>query len=253
MAQLNLTKRGQQGSLHRRTINVGKIQLINELADQRRQDPQTSLTRKYKQVGDFHNGVHDHCGFVSPWTKSANNVNSPIMIIAQDWSSEEALARPPKNTNLGHDPALPTNRNLAMLLQEYFGMQFSDVYATNIFVFVKSGSISSRIPKSDLVYSAKTYTLAEIEIVKPQAIICLGKATFDTLCKATGNKVPPFKESSKHPVHHNGSLIFGVPHTGGFGTKNAGGLDAVRKIWKTLSKTTGANSKKQDTQSLHAL
>lgn len=213
-----------------------KQEKMHLLAEQRRLDTQIGMSKVYKQVGDFHGGIYDDWKLVSPWSKSANNLDSKIMVIAQDWTSEEATKRPPKHFELGHDPDLPTNKNLKMLLSENFNTSFSDVYATNLFVFVKPGNLSARIPAGDLIYSAKKYTIEEIKIVRPEVIICLGSATYYALCKAINIKPPNFKISSEQPVEYEGSLIFGVPHTGGLGTMNAGGITNVRNIWKKMVK-----------------
>lgn len=218
------------------TSQQDKTSLLRQLAMKRQSDDQSCLTRIYKQVGDIHGGVYDSWGLVSPWSKSACNVNSSVMIVAQDWTSEDSAKKQPSNFELGYSPELPTNRNLQAFLKDYFRMSFGDVYATNLFVFVKPGSLSARIPSKDLLYSARTYTLAEIQIVNPRIVICLGSATFTALCKAIGVKPPNFKESVDNPVSYGETLVFGVPHTGGFGTKNAGGLENVRKIWARLSR-----------------
>ena len=216
-------------------LTEAKIQKLKMLAERRRNDPQIGLSRLYKQVGDFHGGIYDTWGHVSPWSKSACNVESPVMIVAQDWTSEESAKRTPTNFELGYSPELPTNKNLQNFLNDYLDLKFSDIYATNLFVFVKPGGLSARIPFKDLMYSAKTYTLQEIEIVRPQAVICLGSSTFRSLCKAIGVKSPDFKNSVDNPIGYKGSRIFGVPHTGGLGTMNAGGLMKVKEIWARLA------------------
>lgn len=219
-------------------LHCKKTLLLKELAKKRRTDDQGSLTKIYKQVGDFHGGVYDTWGHVSPWSKSACNVNASVMVVAQDWTSENAASKASTAFELGYSPELPTNKNLQALLRDYFGMSFRDVYATNLFVFVKPGDLSARIPSKDLLYSAKTYTLAEVKIVNPRIVICLGSATFNALCKAIGVRPPDFKTSVDNPVRYGDTLVFGVPHTGGLGTKNAGGLENVRKIWARLASQT---------------
>jgi restriction system protein len=212
-----------------------KNQRLKALAECRRNDAQTGLSKVYKQVGDFHAGIYDTWGHVSPWSKSACNVDSSVMVVAQDWTSEESAKKTPSNFELGYSPELPTNKNLHCFLRDFFSLDFSDIYATNLFVFVKPGNLSARIPSKDLLYSAKTYTLQEIEIVKPRMVICLGAAAYNSLCKAIGVKNPNFKTSVLNPVDFKGTFIYGVPHTGGLGTKNAGGLSNVRDIWSRLA------------------
>lgn len=217
-----------------KTPQLDKNLLLQQLVRKRQLDDQSCLSRIYKKVGDIHGGIYDSWGHVSPWSKSACNVDASVMIVAQDWTSEDAARQQPKNFELGYTPELPTNRNLQAFLKDYFNMSFADVYATNLFVFIKPGNLSTRIPSKDLLYSARTYTLMEIQIVKPRIVICLGSATFKSICKAIGVKPPDFKNSLDNPVKYGEILVFGVPHTGGLGTKNAGGLENVRKTWAKL-------------------
>ena len=212
-----------------------KLEMINKLAEKRRNDNQENLTKKYKQVGDYHKGVYEIWGNVSPWTKSAFNLNSEVMVVAQDWTSEEVIIKPPKNLDLSYDPDLPTNKNLQFLLGKYLNLSFSDIYATNLFVFVKPGNLSSRIPLSDLIYSATNYTIPEINIINPKLVICLGSSTYKALSRAQGINNVDFKNSIDNPIILNGKCIVGVPHTGGLGTRNAGGMENVKKIWQKLS------------------
>lgn len=212
-----------------------KIEQLHQLAEIRRTDNQQGLSKKYRQIGDFHEGKCDEWKCISPWNKAAGNFDSEIMVIGQDWISEEAAETAHKSFELGCDPDNQTNKNLQILLLEHFGLKFSDVYGTNLFVFVKSGTLSSRIPTKDLLYSARKYTLAEIDIVQPKVVLCLGKATYTALCRAIGLKANDFKTSSENPVVYRDMLIYGIPHTGVLGTNNAGGIAKVHEIWKRLT------------------
>ena len=217
---------------------MNKTQRLHELAEARRTDNQLSLTKKYRQIGDFHGGICDEWKCVSPWNKAAGNYDSSIMIVGQDWISEGAVDTAYRSFEIGCDPNNRTNQNLQSLLLENFGLKFADVYATNLFVFVKPGSLSAHIPTKDLYYSAKTYTLAEIGIVKPKIVICLGKATYSALCKAIEAEAHDFKASSEAPVIYGDVRIYGVPHTGVLGTNNAGGIAKVKEIWAKLARHT---------------
>jgi restriction system protein len=217
-------------------MNKEKLSKLRNLALKRKSDDQSNLSRKYKQVGSFHDGVYDRWDLVSPWTKTACNLNSDIMIIAQDWLSEDSILKYPNALDLGYDPALPTNKNLHLLLREFLKCNFSDVYATNLFVFIKPGGMTEKIPSRDMLYSATKYTIEEIQIINPKFIICLGSGTFNTLCRAIGLGSVDFKKSLDNPISYRESLIYGVPHTGGLGTKYAGGLQNVKNIWSELEK-----------------
>lgn len=205
------------------------------LAKLRMRDTQENLSRLYMQVGDFHGGLYDEWGMISPWTKSAANVDAQLMIIGQDWYSEKAILKSETPWHCGYNPEAPTNKNLFALLKDAFRLDFSDVYATNLFVFIKAGAANSSIPSRDLLYSAKAYTLNEIDIVAPRAIVCLGSATYRILCRALQVAPQPFKSSYVTPVTYGNSFIFGVPHPGRLGTNKAGGMTKVRGIWTQMA------------------
>lgn len=109
-------------------------------------------SRDYMHIEVFHDRFYDIHPWVSPWTISACNVDSPLVLVGQDWASEKFLGRP-ANADirvLGHDPKLPTNKNLQYLLRTAFDRQLADVYATNAFVFAKPDSMGTHIPLKDL-------------------------------------------------------------------------------------------------------
>ena len=125
----------------------------------------------------------------------------------------------------GRDLNLRTNTNLESLLDLTFNLGLKDVYATNLFVFVKPGRMSTQIPKKDLVYCAKTYTIREIEIVKPKLVICVGVATYNALDAA---KKLIGKDWQGPPMEK-------VTHTGTRGQSSAGGFGGLRKQWEALA------------------
>ena len=54
---------------------------------------QSSRWAGYKGIGEYHQKRYE-CDFVSPYTKSAGNVDAHIMVLLQDWSSDEWLSGP---------------------------------------------------------------------------------------------------------------------------------------------------------------
>lgn len=192
---------------------------------------------KHWALSEISSGFYD-CDFVSPRTKSACNLDADLMIVGQDWVSEPFLrARSEVLQRLGHDPRLPTNKNLQRLLREQFGMAFADTYATNVFTFVKAGDMSAPVPMPDLADCARRFLLPQIEIVRPRMAICLGQATFNSVRRAL--RVPPLSlNEAGQPSGHTtyfGSEIYGSPHLGARGTANAGGLNNVARLWQAFA------------------
>ena len=136
---------------------------------------QRTYLNGYRRIADYHGGGYE-CDHVSPYTKTAGNFDAEIMVVLQDWASDEGLSGPVSSDSatLGHTPHLPTNRNLTRLLSETFGLSLKEVYGTNVFPFVKLGGMSATIPQGDLVATAKRFTLLEIQIVNPKLVVCLG-------------------------------------------------------------------------------
>jgi uracil-DNA glycosylase len=187
-------------------------------------------------LADIHGGYYE-CDYVSPWSKSAANVDAELMLIGQDWASSEILERKPNEDRQkrGQDWSAPTNTNLREFLG-YVRLQFSETYATNLFPFIKRGSKSANIPFGDLVRCARIYTLPQIEIVSPRMAICLGKAAFDAIRRAAGLPGMEWSKASvPHPHTCIGSVeIYGMPHPSPLGMINAGGKDFVARSWRLL-------------------
>lgn len=147
----------------------------NELAQART----TSRWTGYKQPEDFGYKFHD---WISPYTKGAC-AHKSIAIVLQDWSSEEKLQAgiDPDVQRLGRSPVLKTNKTLERLLEDIFGLSFDQIYATNIFPFIKLGKISAPLPMRDVRRAASEFTVRELEIARPSKILALGRVSSQVL------------------------------------------------------------------------
>ena len=189
----------------------------------------------YSCIDDYHGSAYE-CDFVSPYTKTAGNINAEILVLLQDWCSDEYLKGPfcEESAKLGHTPHLPTNRNLTRLLNQTFGLQLTDVYGTNLFPFVKRGGMSASISQTDLIEAAKQFALPEIRIVNPRLVICLGLVTFNALRQAS-ELAPsyPMELAIKSPFNIGRSRVWCQAHTGALGqnNRNRGRVDRVTADW----------------------
>jgi hypothetical protein len=185
----------------------------------------------YYSLSQYHDGRYES-EFVSPYTKTAGNVNSHVMILLQDWSSDEKLSQPfdQVTANLGYTPTLPTNRNLITLLNHAFALELSQVFVTNVFPFIKGGNISSRIPQQDINQAFREFCLPQIEIVKPKWVICCGKqvylAVLDYFNKTSNN----LKPVGNYFVTHNG-IFYHQRHTGARAINSSGGVTVAKSDW----------------------
>jgi len=126
----------------------------------------------YKQPEDF---GYDFRDWVSPYTKGACKPGG-VALVLQDWASEDGLLRNPhpRIPDLGRNPTLRTNEVLQELLERVLGLNLSDVYATNVFPFVKPGGMSSPVPQRLVNSTALQFTAREIRFASPNIVLALG-------------------------------------------------------------------------------
>jgi hypothetical protein len=196
-----------------------------------------NATALYGHVGEFHDGVFE-CAYVSPWTISASNVDARYMVVGQDWSSRDQLAKPPSRHVIDHgfDPKFKTNANLELLLNNHLQIKRCECYLTNLFPFIKSGAAGTVVPPSHLERCARDFLVPQIEIVGAPLVICLGLQTFNALMKAVGQATANDMGSAiAGPREFQRSKLCAVAHTGTLGTKNRGGMDQVHIDWQQLA------------------
>lgn len=211
---------------------MDKRQQLLDLARRR----QGTRWEGYRCVADYHDGAYE-ANWVSPYSKTAGNVDARVLILLQDWSSDDRLQGPldPEAVRLGYTPRLPTNRNLTLLLKETFGLELQDVFGTNLFPFIKTGGLSSRIPTQDLERAAREFALPQIAIVRPVVVVCLGLATFNAIRRVYGMPTNgTLAEAIGSAFTVDGTRFWCQAHTGARGLANRGGLDCVRDDWHRM-------------------
>ena len=192
----------------------------------------------HRGIGEYHNGYYE-CDHVSPYTKSAGNVNADVFVMLQDWSSDSWLKthRDAEVRRLGLARSLPTNKWLERLLCKHLGKSLADVYATNLFPLVKMGNLDRDIPQRDLVWAAQEFAIPQVKIVAPKLVICLGVQTFNAMRRACGERlVQNIDEGLEKSFKLGGAQIWCQSHPGGRGraTRNAGDFDRVAEDWKKM-------------------
>lgn len=212
-----------------------RVKALQDLARQRQSDRWPG----YNTIADYHDGAYE-CDHVSPYTRSAGNLEADVFILLQDWVSHDFLAGPVDADLIryGRKPSLPTNRNLDRLLETHLGIEIGLTYATNLFPFIKPGGMTARISSRDLVLAAEKYALPQIEIVQPRVVIALGLAVYNALARALGQTpASRLDDAVPTPISHVRSRIWCQAHTGGLGqaNRNRGGVDRVHADWAQLA------------------
>lgn len=217
-----------------------KRALLSELAEKRRR----ARWPGYRRIAEYHIRAYE-CDHVSPYTKSADNVDSPVFLLLQDWSSHAFLsARLNREVKrLGMAPRLPTNRNLAELLSTHFDMRLQDTYATNLFPFIKPGNLTRPLPIRDLVRAAKRFALPQVRIVRPKLVVCFGLATFNAFRAACGRgPCTSLEQAIATPFRWRRVIVWAQSHPGHFGQvgRNRGRPGQVSLDWQSMKSAYGA-------------
>lgn len=145
---------------------------------------------------------YDFSSWVSPYTKGAC-AGGGVAVVLQDWASADGLSGPPKAEIQLHGrmPALLTNRRLETLLEKVLGLGLSDVYATNVFPFVKRGGMSAPIRSPEVLRYARQFAVRELQLAEPVVVLALGAVAHATL-NACGVK----NVALPHPAARIGSV-----------------------------------------------
>ncbi len=204
---------------------------------------QNTRLKGYNNIGDYYNGIFE-CKHVSPYSKSAHNIDADIMIMAQDWSSDNKLLKADTEeraemVNLGYTKELPTNKCLITCIKKYFNTEFKNTYATNLFPFIKPKEMSSRIPQTYMAQAALDFGIPQIKIIKPIIVICLGLSTFNAIRKAEKNKpCKNMNEAINSKFMIGESTIFCQAHTGKLGrlNRNRNNPNQVSIDWDLMAK-----------------
>jgi hypothetical protein len=213
-------------------VNTAKEELLRVLAQKR----QSTNRPGYKNLHALAGGAYE-CDFVSPYSKTAGNADSDIFVFLQDLSSEEEFSGEPdqETIRLGYTSSVKTNINLIRLLSMHFNKSLADIYASNVFPFIKPGKMSAPIPLDDLIWAAAEFALPQIDIVRPRLTVVLGVAAFDAILVAAGH---PYSQSLcaaiEAPFEYKGSKIWCQAHTGR-GAGNRGSAAQIEKDWSTMA------------------
>jgi restriction system protein len=192
------------------------------------------------KLEDFSLGDEDG-GHLSPFTKSSANIDSDIMVVLQDWASEDFIKKglSKEVLELGHNPKLRTNINLKSLLVTHFNKELKDIYSTNLFPYIKKGAMNSGIPAKYMKRAASDFLIPTMQIIKPKLVVCLGLSVFNATRQALGlPKVANLEEAINSHVLFEDVIIFCQAHTGAQGqnNRNKGGVARVPSDWRLMKR-----------------
>lgn len=194
-----------------------KKEKIRQLAECRKgYNPFSELGYKQVECYDL-----DCKGYVVPWTIGANDAESDLMIIGQDWCSASTLDELRETDEFealrehGQLGRYATNKKLKSLLSDHLNWEFGSTWATDAFVWIKPGGMHADIPYKLMLESVGKFTIEEIQIIKPKVAAVLGRLAFRAI-----KRVANVRGGSRGrivdltPFEYQGVKIVPVYHTG---------------------------------------
>ena len=116
------------------------------------------------------------------------------------------------------DPAIPTNRNLTLLIHAA-GYCLRDVYLTNAILCLKPGKSLNGITRAAWFHSCRPLLRETIDLVRPRAVVTLGARAWDSVQRAfslTPTKLKHAVESAPRRIAF-GPELHARYHCGGLG------------------------------------
>jgi len=165
------------------------------------------------------NGVFDSCE-IGPWSRWQGNLESPIMLVAQDWGHVGNFEK-----QKGVDNNSETNKMLKNLL-EIAGVAVSlpldnngakSLFCTNAILCLKKGGDQAPVDSNWYRNCGPRFLKPLIEVVKPRVVICMGQRAYETVMISYGQTPLPFRHAvDRHApaILGNCIAVFAVYHCG---------------------------------------
>ena len=192
---------------------VERLKALKLLVQERRDTEMDGAYDGYLNISDvapeFDNDSYgyEHC--ITPLSKGACNVEASVMVVMNDWMGTEGID---KINTAGLMKSLISNGRITTgvgelktckslsatartnsyldknIIENHLHMRRQDVYITNVFPFVKSGSMCSN-KSNKAIKEASHFFMRQVEIVQPKLILILGtpaKTVFDICSNSNG-------------------------------------------------------------------
>lgn len=137
----------------------------------------------------FDNGRFDS-NQIGPWSIWQHNLNANIVIVGQDWGDTRYFE---KWSGRDQNDGNPTNDNLVSLLKSIGVMigkprenQTQGVFLTNLILCLKTGGLQAPVADDWFRSCTKAFFKPLIDIIKPRAVLALGKKTSEFILNAFG-------------------------------------------------------------------
>lgn len=170
-------------------------------------------------------GAYDASGHIGPWTQWQGNLDSDLMVIAQDWGGVEYFI---EHKGLEED-INTTNRKICDLLSS-IGISIllprqsknSSLFFTNSVLCLRPGRLTGPTNPRWFTNCSTSFLRPQVELVNPKVVVTLGHMAYRALLKAYSLRPKPrMREAVQEIVRlPGGNLLVPVFHPGNNGTRS---------------------------------
>jgi len=193
-------------------------------------------------------GMYDKENYLNPWDKWHGNLDAKILLIGQDWGSEEYY----RNLKGEYDKDVTTNLTNANLRKLFKEIGFDNIdenhdiplFFTNAVLGMKKGKMDKQVKEKWYLETANEFIKPLINIVNPEIIIAMGEAAYKTIAEIYELRVKPLKEIvGKKPIDlSDGKKLFVVFHCSPRSCQMNRSLDLQKEDWRKIKEYIDQNS-----------
>lgn len=183
----------------------------------------------------------DHIG---PWSLWQGNLNADLLIVGQDWGDTSYFL---KWQWRDQPHGNPTNENLQRLLEKIFFRvdrpreeQRQVIFLDNLVLCLKEGGLQGRVDDQWFKNCTTKFFIPLVDVIKPRAVLALGKKTATTILDAYQVKYP--KTTTLVTLMHSSpyrlsdaTVLFPLFHCGAGSVNRDRSMTEQMSDWENIS------------------
>ena len=180
---------------------------------------------------------------IGPWPLWQGNLNAELLVVGQDWGDISYFQ---KWQGRDQPSGNRTNENLQRLLDQ-IGVrvgrprdpQDQVVFFTNLILCLKRGGLQAPVDDSWFTNCARTFFGPLVEIIKPRAILALGKKVSEAILDLYGIqhsknlRLSEMMSLSPYPLTGS-TVLFPLYHCGAGGVNRNRSIGEQEKDWSRI-------------------
>lgn len=210
---------------------------------------QCSLCQGLRNPSSINNGIWDS-DQIGPWSLWQANLDAEVIIIGQDWGDISYFT---KWEGRDQPSGNPTNENLQKLLSTIgFDVrkprepQNQIVFFSNIILCLKTGGLQGSVEDSWFQNCSIAFLKPLVEIIKPIAVLALGKKVSESIFEIYGIQSPknkPLIAKMKQAPYQltDSTVLFPLYHCGAGSVNRNRSMDKQMEDWAYIKKWLNNN------------